>query len=72
MKRKGCQIRETLEEVGMRLVELRGTSPNREAVLQDDSVGYTELWSEKDDFAGYVIEIEGVGYEFVRTIWSTP
>lgn len=57
----GSQYRETLEEAGYRLV-----SKNDEyALLENKDTNKLELWAEKDDYAGYVIEIDGVGYEFV-------
>ena len=33
-----------------------------------DSCGNLELWVEKDDYAGYVIVLEGKGHEFVCTV----
>ena len=35
-------------------------------VVLVDEVGRCELWIANDNFAGYVIEIGGIGYEFVR------
>lgn len=58
----GSQFRETLEESGATLVKLVG----EEAILFED--GKYELWAKRDDYAGYVTEIEGVGYEFVRSL----
>lgn len=34
-------------------------------LLQDTSNDRFELWQKNDHFAGYVIEIDGVGYEFI-------
>ena len=44
-------------------MELRGESPNQTAILSDNT-GKRELWAENDHFAGYVIEINGKGFEF--------
>jgi len=66
MKTIGSQTRETLAESGYSLI---GRIDVNEVILQDsaDSGGKPELWTQRDDFAGYVIEIDGIGYEFVRT-----
>ena len=39
-----------------------------DAVLLNKETGIAELWTQRDDFAGYVIEIDGIGYEFVRSL----
>jgi hypothetical protein len=53
-----------LSESGMQLVS--GPDSNGEVLLEDN--GRIEVWAENDDFAGYVIEIDGVGYEFVSSL----
>jgi hypothetical protein len=58
-----CQRRETLEEAGMKLISRR----YGEAVLEDET-GKRELWVLNDDYCGYVIEIDGDGFEFVCSI----
>jgi len=60
MKTIGSQKRETLNESGYKLIRIAGYT----ALLQD-SDGKKELWRENDNFAGYVIEVNGKGYEFV-------
>ncbi len=58
----GSQCRETLQEAGYTLV---ARLPYGEIVLEDNS-GQRELWAENDHFAGYVVEVNGKGHEFVR------
>lgn len=66
----GSQRRDTLEESGMRLVKRIDASDVILAHADDERLPM-ELWTMRDDFAGYVIEIDGKGYEFVRT-WLQP
>lgn len=65
MESTGSQNRDTLEDSGMRFVCRRSST---DIVLRDQDTGIEELWVERDDYAGYVIEIDGVGYEFVRSL----
>lgn len=62
MRTIGSQRRETLEESGMRLLKRR----NAKEVLLTDESGIVEVWYENDNFAEYVIEIDGKGYEFMN------
>lgn len=64
MKTIGSQKRELLKDSGMELYRKEGKG----AILRDAKTGKLEMWREKDDFAGYVIEIDGKGFEFVRSI----
>ena len=64
----GSQKREKLEETDM---EIAQRISSREIILKDKINNQHELWIENDHFAGYVIEIDGKGYEFVRSI-KTP
>jgi hypothetical protein len=57
----GSQLRDTLAESGYSLL---GRIDPHTVVLED--LGRKEVWAMRNDFAGYVIEIDGVGYEFVR------
>jgi hypothetical protein len=66
MRKRGSQTRETLGEADVTFVELRGASPHREMIVIED--GQRKLYAENDHYAGHVLEHEGVGYEFVRTI----
>ena len=60
----GSQYRESLEESGYELVDIQ----DDEAILRNKNDGSEELWVERDDHAGYTIEINGVGYEYIRDI----
>ncbi len=60
--RIGSQNRELLVESGYSLVKLN----KNEAVLRDKATGRLELWQRNNHHSGYVIEIQGIGYEFVR------
>ena len=62
-KRIGSQYRETLDESGYILIGEKCD----EAILFDTVTDNYELWVRRDDFAGWVVEIGGGGYEFVRT-----
>ncbi len=64
MKTIGSQYRESLKEAGYKLISLKG----KEAILEDKTTLQSELWILNNDYAGYVIEINGNGYEFVKTI----
>lgn len=63
MKQIGSQNREPLSESG--LAVRFGPNDDGEVILNDRN-GNMELWQKTDDFAGYVIEINGKGYEFAR------
>lgn len=78
METKGSQTREKIEETEYIIEHIdehiivgveghyQGEWPERrEAVLKND--GGLELWMENDDFAGYVIVIDEVGFEFIRS-----
>ena len=67
MRQIGSQRRETLEESGMEVYQ--GPNEDGEILLRDIEDGNIELWVQHDDNAGYTIEVNGIGYEFVRT-WS--
>ena len=64
METIGSQKRELLAESGMTLV----SSDNDTAVLQADDDGNLEMWYANDKHAGYVIVIDGIGFEFIRSI----
>lgn len=63
MKRIGSQTRETLTEARSVLIKMRGN----EAIIMDDC-GSIELYVMHDHHAGYTLEIDGVGYEFCRSL----
>jgi hypothetical protein len=63
MKQIGSQMRETLAESEYTLLSLE----SGEAVLQT-SDGKRERWFKNDHYAGYVVEIDGIGYEFACSV----
>lgn len=40
----------------------------RDVFLLDMETGVREKWTENDHYAGYVVEIDGVGFEFVCSL----
>jgi len=64
---RGSQIREELGASGYGLYERLDEGE----VILVDMDGKKELWVERDDYAGYVVVIDGVGHEFVCTL-SAP
>lgn len=63
---RGSQSREPIEETEYHVVSRYPLTDRGFLILQDDA-GKRELWACNDDFAGYVIVVDGCGYEFVRT-----
>jgi len=63
----GSQYREPIADTDYRIV---ATWPqvSRGCVVLQDADGKRELWARNDHFAGYVVAIHGVGYEFVRSL----
>jgi len=67
MKTVGSQTRETLAENGD--YHIIGFRANKTIVILENlGDGNAELWFKNDHAAGYVLEINGVGYEFARSI----
>ncbi len=66
MKTIGSQKREPISETDYELVCRNGGS----VTLRDKTNGRKELWYLNDHHAGYTIEIDGLGYEFVTSIFS--
>jgi hypothetical protein len=64
MKTIGSQKRELLAESGYVLIEKKG----REVLLRELESNKVEVWWKNDHHAGYTIEIDGVGYEFIKTV----
>jgi len=66
MKKVRNQTRETIEELEGTYTQITG--PNREGELSiyNEVTKEYELWVANDYYAGYVIVIDGIGYEFVR------
>jgi hypothetical protein len=63
MNTVGSQVRLTPEEEGLTVEDLDGV----DAILRDEN-GHRMLYTMCDDFAGSVVVIQGIGYEFVREI----
>lgn len=61
----GSQKRQTLKEAGY--VFIKDNCNGSVVVLQKEFNSY-ELWQLNDDYAGYVLDIYGFGYEFVRSL----
>ena len=79
MKQIGSQIRERIEDTNyiiqfrdehlvLSAKGVRGLECGPDVVLLNQTTGIAELWTERDDFAGYVIEIDGKGFEFVHSL----
>ena len=61
----GSQIRDTLKESGYRVVK---RISGKQVVLREIGEERCELWFKNDHFAGYTIEISGIGYEYARRV----
>jgi hypothetical protein len=61
----GSQAREPLEDTEYEVYQ--GPNEDGEIILIDESEK-KELWVQREDFAGYVVEIDGIGYEFVTSL----
>jgi hypothetical protein len=62
----GSQIRDPYQEAGYEIVR-NGEFPN-EKILRHIETGNKELWIRNDCHAGYTLEIDGIGYEFVHSL----
>ncbi|MFA5313733.1 MAG: hypothetical protein WC375_10550 [Methanomassiliicoccales archaeon] len=60
---RGNQYRETPQEAFMKMI--RDKSPN--AILMNED-GMLELWTQDDKASGYILEINGIGYRFVKKL----
>lgn len=58
----GSQTREELHESGYICA---CKFPTGDVLLIDVEANQAEIWTANDDFAGYVIVIDGVGHEFI-------
>jgi hypothetical protein len=54
------QTRDRIEDTGRCVIRFL---PGDQVLLSDATI-----WAKNDHYAGYVIEIEGVGYEFIRSL----
>jgi hypothetical protein len=64
--KRGSQNREPIEDTSYVILKTWPQVDLGHVVLRDADTGRDELWVKRDDYAGYVIEINGRGYEFVR------
>lgn len=64
-KKIGSQTRDTLKESGYTLIK-RINKNN--VILQEKGESHCESWFKNDHHAGYVIEINGLGYEYTRRV----
>ncbi len=67
MEKIGSQTRENIEEDDVYTV-IEGPEEDDSIILFNKVGEKYERWTKNDDFAGYVLVIDGVGYEFVRTL----
>jgi len=58
------QVRESLQKAGFELIEKNGN----EVILKEIETLNLELWVKSNDFTDYVVEIDGIGYEFVASL----
>ena len=65
---RGSQIRDNIEDTEYTVDGIEGDEITGRNAFLTTKDGKYELWTERDDFAGYVIVIDDVGYEFVRSI----
>lgn len=65
MKTIGSQKREKFEDTDYVIHTWRNGAGH--IVLMDKTTGKKEKWILNDNYAGYVIEINGKGYEFVSS-----
>lgn len=70
MQERGYQKRFTLDEEGAVVHQRLNRSRWRakEVVLRDIETGRLTLWSKNDHYCGAVVVIDGVEYEFVRSV----
>jgi hypothetical protein len=66
IKKIGSQSRESLEESGYKIVYFIKECGDKAVILEYIEDGIKEIWILNDQVAGYCIEINGEGYEFVR------
>lgn len=64
MRTIGSQTRQELEYSDYKMRQ----RINAEEVILMAYDGVLQLWVANDDYAGFVLEIDGVGYEFVTSV----
>lgn len=69
METIGSQKRESLKDANYMFHKDEGEhSEGCGVILRNVLSGKLEYWMKNDHYAGYVIEIDGVGYEFLREL----
>lgn len=63
----GSQTREDINESNIYSL-LAGPNKDGEVTIHNTITGNCEIWTANDDFAGYVLVIHGIGYEFVKSL----
>ena len=66
--KRGSQFRELLAESGYHLSTGWYKGYPNSVILENEHTHHRELWTKRNDYAGYVIVINSVGYEFVREV----
>lgn len=66
MKRIGSQTRETIEEAGYKFLGYLGDDKETIVLQANGDPTQKEVWQLNDHHAGYTVEFEGNGFEFVR------
>ncbi len=61
MKNIGSQIRQKIEDTSYKLRSKKGNFVSLECG------DHREVWAKNDHHAGYTLEIDGIGYEFVSS-----
>lgn len=60
----GSQYRATPQEEGYSIVD----RPDPDTIIfHNFTTNEFELWAKRDDFDGFVLEVDGIGYEFIRS-----
>lgn len=67
LKHINTQTREPIEDTEYVLLSLDDKDNPPEALIYNPVTKLTELWIHRDGFAGYVLEIDKIGYEFVSS-----
>lgn len=64
---KGPQFREPITESEYWIYQWVGDVPGEQVILVRNG-GSVELWHRNDSHAGYTIDIDGIGYEFITEL----
>jgi len=68
MTKRGSQIREPYNEAGYIISSTWPDCDRGNIVLTDIETGKKELWTINNNYSGYVITINDIGYEFLRSL----